>query len=160
MNYVLKQKLLSIGNNFTIKDVDGHDAYQIKGQVLAIGDKLSFQDLEGNELIYIEQQFFNSYELWRDGQRFAEVKRDLFRFLRRRFTVTLSAGDDLEAIGDILNFEYVVKRGDRKIATLTRQWFRLSDTYFIQIDDDDPDPVLVLAVALVIEVVTHRRHNW
>ena len=160
MNYVLKQKLLSLGNNFTIKGVDGHDAYQVTGQVLTIGDKLSFQDLEGNELIYIEQQFFNSYELWRDGKRFAEVKRDLFRFLKRRFTVTLSDGDDLEAVGDILNFEYVVKRADRTIATLTRQWFRLSDTYFIQIDDDEPDPVLVLAVALVIEVVTHRRHNY
>jgi uncharacterized protein YxjI len=160
MNYVLKQKLFSLGNNFTIKDVEGHDAYLVKGQVLTIGDKLSFQDLEGNELIYIEQQFFNCYNLWRDGKRFAEVRRDLFKFLLRRFTVTLSGADDLEAIGDLLNFEYVVKRGDRKIATLTRQWFRLSDTYFIQIDDDEPDAVLVLAVALVIEVVTHRRHNW
>src|SRR5437868_6543554 len=57
MNYVLKQKLLSLGNNFTIKDVEGHDAYQVKGQVVSIGDKLSFQDLEGNELIYIENSF-------------------------------------------------------------------------------------------------------
>lgn len=160
MNYVLKQRLLSLGNNFTIKDVDGHDAYLVKGQVLTIGDKLSFQDLEGNEVVYIEQQFFNSYHLWRDGKRFAEVKRDLFVWFRRRFTVTVSGSDDLEAIGDILNFEYVVKRGDRKIATLTRQWFRLSDTYFIQIDDNEPDPVLVLALALVIEVVTQRRHYW
>ena len=160
MNYVLKQKLLSIGNNFTIRDVEGHDAYLVKGQVLTIGDKLSFQDLEGNELIYIEQQFFNCYNLWRDGKLFAEMRRDLFRFLRRRFTVTLSGADDLEAIGDLLNFEYVVNRGDRKIATLTRQSFRLSDTYFIQIDDEEPDALLVLAVAVVIEVVTHRRHNY
>ena len=160
MNYVLKQKLFSLGNNFTIKDVEGNDVYLVKGQVLTIGDKLSFQDLEGNELIYIEQQFFNCYKLWRDGKLFAEVRRDLFKFFRRRFTVALSGADDLEAIGDLLNFEYVIKRGDRTIATLTRQWFRLSDTYFVQIDDDEPDPVLVLAVALVIEVVTHRRHNW
>jgi len=160
MNYVLKQKLLSVGNNFTIKNVDGHDAYLVKGEILTIRDKLSFQDLDGNELIYIEQRFFNSYDLWRDGKRFAEVKRDFFRFLRRRFTITLSDGDDLEAVGDLLNVEYVVTRGDRQIATLTRQWFRLSDTYFIQIDDDEPDPVLVLAIALVIEVVTQRRHNW
>jgi uncharacterized protein YxjI len=160
MNYVLKQKLLSVGNNFTIKNVEGHDAYLVKGEILTIRDKLSFQDLDGNELIYIEQRFFNSYDLWRDGKRFAEVKRDFFRFLRRRFTITLSDGDDLEAVGDLLNVEYVVTRGDRQIATLTRQWFRLSDTYFIQIDDDEPDPVLVLAIALVIEVVTQRRHNW
>ena len=160
MQYVLKQKLASLGINFTIKDVKGQDAFQVRGEILSIGDKLSVQDLEGNELIYIEQQFFNCYNLWRDGKLFAEVRRDLFKFFRRRFTVTLSGADDLEAIGDILNFEYFVKRGDRKIATFTRQWFRLSDTYFIDIDENETDETLVLALAVVIEVVCHGRHNW
>ena len=53
-----------------------------------------------------------------------------------------------------------MKRGDRKIATFTRQWFRLSDTYFIDIDENETDETLVLALAVVIEVVCHGRHNW
>ena len=61
MEYVLKQKLLSLGNNFTIRDVEGRDAFQVKGKLLSIGDKLSLEDLAGNELIYIEQQFFNGH---------------------------------------------------------------------------------------------------
>ena len=56
--------------------------------------------------------------------------------------------------------EYVVKRGDRKIATITRQWFRLADTYWIRIDDTEKDPIIVLAIAVVIEVVCNRRHNY
>src|SRR5436189_3696 len=68
MQYVLKQKLASLGINFTIKDVKGQDAFQVKGDLFSIGDKLSVQDLEGNELVYIEQQSLNRYELWRDGK--------------------------------------------------------------------------------------------
>jgi uncharacterized protein YxjI len=160
MQYVLKQKVVSLGNNFTIKDVKGQDAFQVKGEILSVGDRLSVEDLEGNELIYIEQQPFNAYTLWRDGKRFAGVSRDLFSFRRHRFTVDMPGVDNLEAVGDFLNFEYVVKRDDRRIATLTRQWFRLSDTYFIDIDEKERDPVLVLALAVVIEVVSNRRHNW
>src|SRR5438477_82153 len=67
MQYVLKQKIASLGINFTIKDVKGQAAFQVKGELFSIGDKLSVQDLEGNELVYIEQQSFNRYDLWRDG---------------------------------------------------------------------------------------------
>jgi uncharacterized protein YxjI len=71
---------------------------------------------------------------------------------------------EVASIGDKLAFqdpfEYIVKRGDRKIATFTRQRFRLGDTYFIAIDDNEPDQVLILALVVVIEVVVHRRHNW
>ena len=163
MQYVLKQKLVSLGNNFTIKDVEGHDAFQVKGELMSLGDKLSFQDLDGNELIYIEQKVFNwvgTYEIWRNGKMLADVKRDLFSFRRHRFTVDAPGPDDLEAVGDFLNFEYIVNRGDRKIATITRQLFHLSDTYWVQIDDDETDHVLVLAIAVIIEVVCHHRHNY
>lgn len=163
MKYVLKQKLVSFGNNFTIKGVDGAESFQVKGELASLGDKLSFQDLDGNELVYIEQKIFNwvgYYELWRDGKRLADVKRDFFSFRRHRFTVDVEGSDDLEAVGDFLNWEYTLRRGDRKIATFTRQWFRLSPTFFIDIEDNETDQVLTLSVALVILVVTARRHNY
>ncbi|HZF71792.1 MAG TPA: LURP-one-related family protein, partial [Gemmatimonadaceae bacterium] len=67
MQYVLKQKLVSLGNNFTIRNVDGDDAFLVKGELASLGDKLSFQDLDGNELLYIEQKVLNwvgTYDLW------------------------------------------------------------------------------------------------
>ena len=163
MNYVLKQKLVALGNNFSIRGLDSAEAFQVKGELASLGDKLSLQDLDGNELVYIEQKIFNwvaYYELWRDGKRLADVERDFFSFRRHRFTVDVEGSDDLEAVGDFLNWEYILKRGDRKIATFTRQWFRLSPTFFVDIEDDKSDHTLVLAVALVILVVTARRHNY
>jgi uncharacterized protein YxjI len=163
MQYVLKQKLVSLGNNFTITDLEGRDAFRVSGALATLGDKLSFADADGNELLYIEQKVFSwvgVYEISRDGKLLAEVRRDLRSFLRRRFTVEMTGAENLEMVGDILAFEYVVTRGGKKAATFTRQWLRLSDTYWIRIADDEPDVVLMLALAVIIEVIANRRHNY
>jgi uncharacterized protein YxjI len=163
MQYILKQNLVSLGNNFTIKDIDGRDAFLVRGALATLGDKLSFADMDGNELLYIEQKVFSwvgTYEIRREGRLVAEVRRNLGVFLRRRFTVEMADAEDLEMVGDILAFEYVVTRGDRKVATFTRQWLRLSDTYWIRIADDEPDAVLILALAVIVELVANHRHNY
>jgi uncharacterized protein YxjI len=163
MQYVLKQNLVSLGNNFTIKDIEGRDAFRVRGALATLGDKLSFEDMEGNELLYIEQKIFNwrgMYEIRREGRLVAEVRRNFRVFLRRRVTVEMSNAEDLEMVGDILAFEYVVMRAARKIATFTRQWLRLSDTYWIRIEDGEPDVALILALAVIIEVIANRRHNY
>ncbi|MFL5596222.1 MAG: LURP-one-related/scramblase family protein [Gemmatimonadaceae bacterium] len=163
MQYVLKQDLVSLGNNFTIKDIEGRDAFRVRGALATLGDKLSFEDMEGNELLYIEQKVFNwvgTYEVRREGRVVAEVRRKLRVFLRRQFTVEMSGAEDLEMVGDILAFEYVVTRGGRKVATFTRQWLRLSDTYWIRIADDEPDTLLILTLAVIVEVIANRRHNY
>ena len=163
MQYVLKQKLVSLGNNFTIVDLEGREAFRVNGALATLGDKLSFADADGNELLYIEQKVFSwvgLYEVSRDGKVVAEVRRNLRSFLRRRFTVETTAAENLEMVGDLLAFEYVVTRGVRKAATFTRQWLRLSDTYWIRIADDEPDDLLMLALAVIVEVSANRRHNY
>jgi uncharacterized protein YxjI len=163
MQYVLKQDLVSLGNNFTIKDIEGRSAFRVRGALATLGDKLSFEDMEGNELLHIEQKVFSwvgMYEIRREGRLVAEVGRKLGLSLRRRFTVEMSGAEDLEMTGDILAFEYVVTRGGRKVATFTRQWLRLSDTYWIRIADDEPDTLLILTLAVIVEVIANRRHNY
>lgn len=165
MQYVLKQKLVSLGNNFTIVDLEGRDAFRVSGALPTLGDKLSFADANGNELLYIEQKVFSwvgMYEVSRDGKVVAEVrrKRNLRSLLRRRFTVETTGAEKLEMVGDLLAFEYVVTRGGRTAATFTRQWLRLSDTYWIRIADNEPDVMLMLALAVIVEVIANRRHNY
>jgi uncharacterized protein YxjI len=163
MQYVLKQDLVSLGNNFTIRDIEGRDAFRVRGALATLGDKLSFEDMEGNELLYIEQKVFNwrgTYEIRREGRLVAEVRRNFGVFPRRRLTVEMSDAEDFEMVGDILAFEYVVTRGGRKVATFTRQWLRLSDTYWIRIEDDEPDPLLILTLGVIVEVIANRRHNY
>ena len=158
MRYVMRQKLLSWGDDFTIKDEQGKDAFFVDGKALSFGDKLSFQDMAGKELVHIEQKLLNwspTYELWRGDQMLAHVKRELFSFIHHRFTVDVPGPDDLEAEGDFLDHEYAFTRGGKVVATVSKKWFSWTDTYGVEIDDKE-DSVLILASAVVVDMACHR----
>jgi uncharacterized protein YxjI len=160
MRYVMRQKLLSLADNFTIKNEQEQDVFLVKGKVFSFGDKLSFQDLAGNELVFIDQRLLNwspTYELWKGGELLAVVKRELFSFIHHRFTVDVPGPDDLEAEGDFLDHEYTISRGGSVVATVSKRWFSWADTYGIEIANGEDD-VLVLATAVVVDMVCHD-HN-
>ena len=160
MRYVMRQKLLSLADNFTIKNEQEQDVFLVKGKVFSFGDKLSFQDLAGNELVFIDQRLLNwspTYELWKGDQLLAVVKRELFSFIHHRFTVDVPGPNDLEAEGDFLDHEYTIARGESVVATVSKRWFSWADTYGIEIADGEDD-VLVLATAVVVDMVCHD-HN-
>ena len=157
MRYVMRQKLLSLADNFTIKNEQEQDVFLVKGKVFSFGDKLSFQDLAGNELVFIEQRLLNwspTYELWKGKDLLAVVKRELFSFIHHRFTVDVPGPNDLEAEGDFLDHEYTIARGDHVVATVSKRWFSWTDTYGIEVGEGEDD-VLVLATAVVVDMVCH-----
>lgn len=160
----MKQKLLSWGDDFYIRDEEGRDVYFVDGKAFTFGDQLSFQDLEGHELAYIKQKVFalgRTYEIYRDGGLAAVVKKELFALFHHRFTVDVPGPDDLEAEGDFLDREYAFTRGGRIVATVSKRWFSFADTYGIEIADGE-DAVLILASAVVVDQSCHpddgKRH--
>src|SRR5688500_3549362 len=113
MRYVMRERILSWGDDFTIKDTDGRDIYFVDGRVFSIGDKLAFKDMAGNELIRIEQKILSfgpQYEIIRDGDTVAVVKKHLFTLFRARFTVDVPGPNDLEAAGNFLDHDYSFTR--------------------------------------------------
>ena len=157
MRYVMKQKWLAFGDDFTIQDESGRDVYFVDGKAFSLGDQLSFRDMQGNELAYIRQKLFawgKTYEIYRSGALAAVVKKELFTFFKCRFTVDVPGPDDLEANGDFLDHEYEFSRGDRTVASVSKRWLSWTDTYGIDVADDE-DPVLVLASAVVVDMACH-----
>ena len=157
MRYVLKQKLLSWGDDFHIRDEAGRDVYFVDGKAFSLGDRLSFQDLEGHELAFIKQKLLalgKTYEIHRGGGLAAVVKKALFAPFRHRFTVDVPGPDDLEAEGNFTDHEYTFRRGDRTVATVSKRWFSWTDTYGVEIADGE-DPVLILASAVVVDQACH-----
>src|ERR1041385_8662110 len=163
MRFVLKQKLFSFGDDFLIKDDTGSDVYFVDGRAFSFGDQLSFQDLSGNELAFIKQRVFawgKTYEIVRDGEVAAVVKKHLFNLFHHRFTVDVPGPDDLEAEGNFTDHEYTFRRGDREVARVSKRWFSWTDTYGVDIADGEDD-VLILASAVVVDMVCHaddKRH--
>lgn len=155
MRYLMKQKLFSLGGAFHVKNDQEQDVFLVEGAVFSFGHQLTFRDMAGNELAYIKQKLLSwgpTYEIYRGGQLFAVVKKQLFTFFRHVFTVDVPGPDDLIAEGDFWNLEFTFRRGDRAIAVVSRQWFTWTDTYGVEIADNEDD-VLILASAIVIDMV-------
>jgi uncharacterized protein YxjI len=157
VRYLMRERILSWGDDFTIKNADGQDVYFVDGKVFSFGDNLSFQDMNGTELLHIRQKLLSigpQYEIHRGGEAIAIVKKRLFTLARARFSVDVPGPDDLEATGDFLDHEYVFRRADREVAHVSKRWFSIADTYAVDVDPEEDDP-LILACALVIDLVSH-----
>jgi uncharacterized protein YxjI len=157
MRYVMRERILSWGDDFTIKDTEGRDLYYVDGKVFSFGDKLSFRDQAGLEVVRIEQKLLSlgpQYNIVRGGETIAVVKKHLFTLVRARFTIDVPGPDDLEARGDFLEHEYVFARGEREVARVSKKWISLADAYTIDVGNDE-DAVVVLASAVVIDLVLH-----
>ena len=157
MRYLMRERILSLGDDFTIKTADGDDAFFVDGKAFSFGDKLSFKNMEGTELVRIDQKLLSigpQYEIIRGDETIAVIRKKLFTLFRARFTVDVPGPDDLEAKGDFIDHEYTFERGGREVARVSKKWFSLSDTYAIDIDEAEND-VLILASAVVIDLVSH-----
>ncbi len=161
MRYIMKQKLFAWGNDFIIKTEDGKEVYFVDGKVFTLGDKLSFQDMQGKELAFIRQKLLAwgpTYEINRNGELVAVVKKHLFTLFRCRFTVDVPGPDDLEATGSFLEHEYIFERAGKVAATVSKKWFTLAATYGVEVAEGEDD-VLILASTVVIDMVSQGTRN-
>ena len=157
MRYVMKEKLLCLGDDYRILDEDENEVFYVDGKVLTIRDTLIFQDMAGNELATIVKKLLAwgpTYEIRRNGELMAVVKKKLFTFMHCKFTVDVPGPNDLEATGSFLDREYSFRRGDRLVAQVSKKWFSWTDTYGVDVLPGEDD-ILILASAVVIDQVCH-----
>jgi uncharacterized protein YxjI len=95
-------------------------------------------------------------EVERGGKTVATVKKALITPLRDRFSIEVEDGEEMEAKGNIVDHEYKIERGGDKVAEVSRRWFRMRDTYGIEIAEGQDD-ALILAVTVCIDQSHTRR---
>ena len=166
MRYVMKQKLWSLGSDYTVNDEGGQPRFFIDGKAWSFGDSLSFQDMAGNELARIEQKLLAwgpTYELYDGGGRLhAVVKEHLWTMFNYRFTVDVGADgptpNDLEIQGNFTAHEYIFLRGNQPVAHVSEKWFTFADTYGVDVAADQ-DPVLILACTVIVDLCVNKHHR-
>jgi uncharacterized protein YxjI len=90
----------------------------------------------------------------RGGDTVATVKKALVSPLRHRFTVDLDNGGELKVKGNIIDHEYELERDGTKIAEVSKRWFRVRDTYGIEIAEGQND-ALILATTVCLDEMAH-----
>ncbi len=157
MRYQMRQKFFAFGDDFAIRDAEGNECFFVDGKVFSIGDRLSILDTAGNEVAHIQQRLFSwgrTYEIYGPDGLFAVVKKSLFTLFHCTFSIDVPGPDDLEASGDFFDHEYTFGRAGRPVASVSKAWFSLTDSYGIDIADGEND-VLLLASAVVIDLCCH-----
>jgi len=156
--YKIRQKMISIGDDFWIENQDGKRVFKVDGKALRLRKTLIFEDMNGNKLCQIQERWLPIRETMAidgpDGEQIAVVKKALIAPLRDRWSVNVKNGPDLTVQGNILDHEYTIKEGRNKIAEVSKRWISLTDTYGVEIDPGQND-ILILAVAIAIDMMAH-----
>lgn len=128
------------------------------GKVLRVRDTLVFKDMQGNKLCQIQERKLRIKDVMaiEDGQgnEIAQVKKALLTPLRDRWTVKIRNGPDMDVQGNILDHEYEITEGRRKVAQVSKKWFRVRDTYGVEIAPDQ-DEVVILTVTVALDNMAH-----
>ena len=155
--YQMREKMFAIGDDFWIETDGGERAFKVNGKALRIRDTLVLETPGGEELFTIQEKKLSirdKMEIERGGTTVATVKKALVSPLRDRFSIEVEGGEDMEAKGNIVDHEYKIERGGDKIAEVSKRWFRVRDTYGIEIAEGGDD-ALILAITVCIDQMTH-----
>jgi uncharacterized protein YxjI len=154
--YQMREKLFAIGDDYWIENEDGERAFKVDGKALRVRDTLVLEDDTGAELFSIQEKKLrvrDTMKVERGGQTVASIKKAMITPLRERFSIEVEDGEDMEAKGNVVNHEYKIERGGDKVAEISKRWFRIRDTYGIEIAPDQDDG-LILAVTVCIDQMT------
>ncbi len=160
MRYVIREKFFHITEDSTITDDAGRAVFQVNGKLFSIHYRLSIRDLNGNEVAAINRRLIAltpTYEITRGDQELAEVRKKIFSPFIDRYTVDVPGPDDLEVTGSLFEHEYTMRRGGQVLATVSKQWMTLTETYGIDIALGQDD-VLILATVLALDLAEDREH--
>jgi uncharacterized protein YxjI len=156
--YQMRQKMLALGDDFWIENENGERVYRIDGKVLRLRHTMDLEDADGNKLCRIQTRVMHIRDTMEienaDGGRIALVHKALITPLRERWKIDVEDGEDLEIHGNIVDHEYEIEADGHKVAEVSKRWFRVRDTYGVQIGPG-VSPVLILAVTAALDAMAH-----
>lgn len=157
-HYQMREKMLSIGDDFWIENEQGQKVYKIDGKALRVRQTLVFEDAHGKELAKIQEKMMRIKDSMEvedaNGQQIALVKKALISPVRDRYVVKIKNGPDLEVKGNILDHEFTIGEGRDKVAEVSKKWFRIRDSYGVEVEPGQDD-IVILAVAVCIDQMSH-----
>lgn len=156
--YRMRQKMVSLGDDYWIDDESGDHRYKVNGKVLRARRTYHIEDRDGRRVATVQSRPLRIKDSMAiedgDGQRVALVKKAVIGPLRDRWRIKQEDGGDLRVCGNILDHEYTIERDGYKVAEVSKKWFRVRDTYGLDVGPGT-DPATVLAAAVAIDAMAH-----
>ncbi|OAH14913.1 LURP-one-related/scramblase family protein [Streptomyces jeddahensis] len=161
MRYLVRDRILGIGDDYWIEDEQGGKAFLVDGKAMRLRDTFELKDPTGRVLIVVRQKMLalrDTMVIERDGESLATVKRKRLSLLRNHYRVALADGTEMDVSGKILDREFTIELDHRQLARISRRWLHVRETYGVDILDEQADPSLLIAVTVcVIQLADKQR---
>jgi len=156
--YKMHEKLVSIGDDYWIENEEGKREFYVDGKALRLRDTLILKDAQGNDLYIIQERLLkirDTMDIKRaDDGLAATIKKAFINILRDTWKVEIPDGPDMKIQGNILDYEYRIDSEGEQIAEVSKKWFRIRDTYGVEIEPGQ-DNALILAITAAIDQMAH-----
>lgn len=161
MRYVIREKFFHLGEDSQITDESGRPIYEVDGKVLSLHNTLVIRDMNGQEVATVKRQLIAltpTYTIDRPGLGVAQVRKHFINLIGDHYTVDIPGPHDLEMDGSLFDHEYRVRRDGAVVATVSKRWIALTDTYGVDIVDGEDD-ALILASVLALDLAEDRERR-
>ncbi|MBV8301776.1 MAG: LURP-one-related family protein [Candidatus Dormibacteraeota bacterium] len=151
MRYVVREKFFRLGEDNTITHEDGTPAYRVDGRALTLRNHMDIYDMQGSPVGAVQRKLVSmlpQFEITLQDGSMAVLHKQL-SFLHQRWTLT-AGSDAIDLDGNVLQHNYSFTRNGAQLASVSKAWVALTDTYGVDIADGEND-VLILGAVLGLE---------
>ena len=155
--FLMREKLLSIGDDYWIENDRGERAYKVDGKAVRVRKTFVLEDASGAEVARIQERKLtirDKVAIERDGDTVATVHKALVG-IRDRFAIDVEDGADMKAHGNVVDHEYEIERDGDTVATISKKWFRVREAYGVDVAAGE-DAALIIALTVAIDSLTSR----
>jgi uncharacterized protein YxjI len=155
--FLMREKLLAVGDDFWIENDRGERVYKVNGKAFRLRQTFVLEDASGDEMARIQGRKLSIRDkiaIERHGDTAATVHKALVG-IRDRFVIDVQHGADMKAHGNVVDHEYEIERDGDTVATISKKWFRVRESYGVDVAAGE-DAALILAITVAIDSLTTR----
>jgi uncharacterized protein YxjI len=159
--YLIRERLFRLTEESDITDEHSQPVLHVAGKIFSLRNRLVLRNPEGREVAQVQRKLAAmrpTYQISIGGEEAAEVRKHSFVPFGDRFTIDVPGPDDLEMTGDLADHEFTIRRGDQTMATVSKRWFSMRDTYAVDIAKGEND-VLILASVLALDLAEDQERK-
>jgi uncharacterized protein YxjI len=154
----IRERFFALGEDFDITDDSGSAVLSVDGKLFGRSDRLVLRDPAGREVAQVDRRLATlrpTYEISVNGQKVADVRQLFFTSFGDRFTIDIPGPADLKMAGNLPDHEFTIQRGEQTVATISKRWMSVTDTYAVNVAPGENE-LLILASVLALDLA----HDW
>ncbi|HUZ69699.1 MAG TPA: LURP-one-related family protein [Candidatus Saccharimonadales bacterium] len=158
MRYQVREKLFRLGEDNDILNDAGQPVLKVDGKVLSIHGLMLVNDLTGAEVGRVSRKLvalLATYEIALTSGVTAEVHQRFTGPFHPKWNVSVSGGQEMEMSGNFFGHDFTLTANGQTIATVSKAWISLADSYGVDIAEGQND-LLVLCSVLALEAEQDR----